>query len=105
MNILNNKLFSYDNSRLNDFDYATIGNLILGIGDITWLTRDILHNGFLTVYAVIALLFLLGNVMTVYGLHIHHKRAMFHRRRRRQERLDKASEIEKELYEQECELL
>ena len=55
-----------------EFDSATIGSVILGVGDIVWLTKDILHNGIGLAYTSIALLFLVGNVLLVIGLHQHH---------------------------------
>lgn len=102
---LKNKLFSYDPSSFNDFDYATIGSLVLGLGDITWLVKDVAHNGFGAVYGSIALLFLIGNIMTVWGLHIHHKRAMYHRNRRRLERLAKEHAVRQELADEQNECL
>lgn len=55
-----------------EFDSATVGSVILGIGDIVWLSHDIAKNGFTTVYFVIAMLFLIGNVMLVIGIRQHH---------------------------------
>lgn len=101
---LKNKLFSYDNESMNDFDYATIGSLVVGAADAIWIAHDIIANGFGTAYGFIALFLLMGNLMAVYGLHIHHKRAMFHRKRRKQEQMEKEYYIRKELAEEYNEL-
>jgi len=55
-----------------EFDSATFGSIILGIGDIAWLTFDVMKNGFNPVYAFIMLTFFIGNVLLVIGLHQHH---------------------------------
>lgn len=78
---------------LNDFDFATIGALLVGLGDIVWLTQDIVINGFVGAHSIIVFMFFLGNVMVAYGLHIHHKRAMSHRARRER----KNNEIEESI--------
>mgnify|MGYP003402293683 CR=1 FL=1 len=76
----NNKLIRHTHILLHncvydEFDAATVGSVILGIGDIIWLSKDILHNGFGTTYGIIAFIFLLGNVLLVVGLRQHHERA------------------------------
>ena len=91
------EFFSYDETNLNDFDYATMGSLVVGVADVVWLTHDILANGFGSAYSVVGTLLLIGNIMAVYGLHIHHKRAMHHRLRRRQAALEQEYKIRKEL--------
>lgn len=58
---------------IDEYGYATYGSVVLGIGDIVWLSKDIIHNGFVLTYGIIALLFLVGNVILVLGLHEHHK--------------------------------
>ncbi len=60
-------------NKIDDFDYATIGSVVLGIGDITWLIHDILKNGFIGNYVVIALMFLIGNIILIVGFQIHSK--------------------------------
>lgn len=57
---------------VDEFDSATIGSIILGIGDIVWLSYDVMKNGFGNTYMFIALLFLIGNVLLVVGLRQHH---------------------------------
>jgi hypothetical protein len=98
--IIKHKALEYDPNRITDYDYASIGSLILGAGDVIWLTKDILHNGYVTTYGIIATSFLLGNLLLVYGLHIHHKRAMFHRARRREEAKQKELELIEDLNNQ-----
>ncbi|CAB4212649.1 hypothetical protein UFOVP1437_50 [uncultured Caudovirales phage] len=63
------------NTIYDEFDAATVGSVILGVGDIVWLSKDVIHNGFGTAYGVIALLFLVGNILLVVGLRQHHERA------------------------------
>lgn len=57
--------------KLDDFDSATIASVILGIGDITWLTHDIMRNGFSWMYFIIGMLFLIGNIGLAIGLYQH----------------------------------
>lgn len=102
---IKNKMFAYDSNSMNDFDYATIGSLVVGVADVIWLGHDIIANGLGTAYSFVALFLLMGNMMAAYGLHIHHKRAMFHRARRRQLRQDKEDKIIKELVDEQDELL
>jgi hypothetical protein len=57
---------------VDEFDSATIGSIILGIGDIVWLSHDIMKNGMTHAYVIIALLFLVGNILLIVGLRQHH---------------------------------
>jgi Flp pilus assembly protein protease CpaA len=101
---LKNKLFKYNPKRLNDFDYATIGASLLGIGDVIWLTHDILKNGWGGAYELIVFMFFIGNVMIVWGLHLHHKRAMYHRARRNRQIMDIEYTLRKQLAEEFAEI-
>ncbi len=58
---------------IDDFDYATYSSILLGIGDVLWLTHDIMRNGMNGDYMVIGTIFLLGNLGLVIGLRKHHK--------------------------------
>lgn len=90
MNILNNlsKLGTFD-----DYDSATIGSVILGIGDIVWLSYDVVKNGFTTPYMVIALLFLIGNILLIVGLSQHHAHIKSINASRKQRKADKEDSI------------
>ena len=63
------------NTFYDEFDAATVGSVILGIGDIVWLSKAILLNGFGNTYSIIAILFLVGNALLIIGLRQHHERA------------------------------
>jgi len=63
------------NTIYDEFDAATVGSVILGIGDIVWLGKDVIHNGFGTTYGIIAMLFLVGNILLIVGLRQHHETA------------------------------
>ena len=61
-----------------DFNIATYASVLLGLGDITWLVNDICRNGFDIGYAIVATLFLFGNLGLAWGLHKHHARLVRH---------------------------
>lgn len=67
---------------MDDFDSATAGSVILGIGDFVWLSHDIIVNGINGSYVIIGLLFLVGNIVLMVGLKQHHNRALRNRARR-----------------------
>ncbi len=71
MNILTNLKTYIIALKIDEFDSATYGSLVLGLGDVIWLSKDILHNGFNAVYLIIAILFLIGNITIVVGLRQH----------------------------------
>ncbi len=58
--------------KVDDFDTATIGSVVLGIADIIWLSHDITKNGTADVYNIIGFMFLLGNILLVIGFRQHH---------------------------------
>lgn len=62
------KAYRYVND---DFGISSVGGLILGLGDVTWLINDISHNGFRIAYFFIGVCFIVGTALLVYGLHRH----------------------------------
>lgn len=59
---------------LDDFNISCYASVVLGSADIIWIIRDISHNGFDGVYAVIATLFLIGNIGLALGLRSHYNK-------------------------------
>lgn len=58
---------------LSNFELACEWGILTVIGDIVWLTHDILANGMSLWYAFIGMTFILGIVGLVYVLYRHHK--------------------------------
>jgi len=89
-----NILTHIKNLKIDDFNSATYGSLILGVADIIWLTKDILHNGSSNIYSLIALLFLIGNTVLMIGLYQHskHLRALKSRKNTNKQRIQELEE-------------
>lgn len=55
------------------FDYAVVASILITLGDIVWLTHDIVLNGFSYTYLMIGIIFTLGNIGLYLSLKKHHK--------------------------------
>jgi hypothetical protein len=55
------------------FDYSVVAGILITLGDMLWLSHDIVLNGFSFTYLTIGIIFLVGNLGLYLSLRKHHK--------------------------------